>query len=37
MLTRCRPQEEVEAIASKGGKSSHQGGFAGMDPDKQVR
>ncbi|ODA77187.1 hypothetical protein RJ55_06814 [Drechmeria coniospora] len=30
-----RPQEEVEAIASKGGKASHSGGFASMDPDKQ--
>lgn len=31
-----RPQEEVEDIARKGGQSSHQGGFASMDPDKQV-
>ncbi|KAK1140088.1 conidiation-specific expression protein [Aspergillus melleus] len=30
-----RPQEEVENIASKGGQSSHQGGFRSMDPDKQ--
>ncbi|ODA77194.1 hypothetical protein RJ55_06821 [Drechmeria coniospora] len=30
-----RPKEEVEAIASKGGKSSHSGGFANMDSDKQ--
>lgn len=32
-----RPQEEVESIARKGGQSSHQGGFASMDPRKQVR
>ena len=31
-----RPKEEVQEIASKGGKSSHSGGFANMDPDKQV-
>jgi hypothetical protein len=31
-----RPHEEVENIARKGGRSSHQGGFASMDPDKQV-
>src|SRR3954451_12570404 len=31
-----RPQEEVENIARKGGQSSHQGGFASMDPNKQV-
>jgi hypothetical protein len=32
-----RPHEEVENIAKKGGQSSHQSGFASMDPDKQVR
>jgi hypothetical protein len=32
-----RPQEEVSSIAQKGGQSSHEGGFASMDPDKQVR
>lgn len=32
-----RPKEEVQAIASKGGQASHGGGFASMDPDKQVR
>jgi general stress protein YciG len=31
-----RPKEEVQAIAQKGGQSSHEGGFASMDPDKQV-
>ena len=31
-----RPKEEVSEIAKKGGESSHQGGFASMDPDKQV-
>jgi general stress protein YciG len=31
-----RPKEEVQAIASKGGPASHSGGFASMDPDKQV-
>lgn len=31
------PKEEVQEIASKGGKASHSGGFASMDPDKQVR
>ena len=31
-----RPQEEVSEIARKGGQSSHSGGFASMDPDKQV-
>lgn len=31
-----RPKEEVREIASKGGKASHSGGFASMDPDKQV-
>ena len=32
-----RPKEEVQEIASKGGQASHSGGFASMDPDKQVR
>ena len=31
-----RPQEEVQKIAQKGGQSNHSGGFANMDPDKQV-
>jgi general stress protein YciG len=31
-----RPKEEVQAIAKKGGEASHSGGFASMDPDKQV-
>ncbi|EKV08381.1 Conidiation-specific protein (Con-10), putative [Penicillium digitatum PHI26] len=31
-----RPHEEVENIARKGGQSSHHGGFASMDPNKQV-
>ena len=31
-----RPQEEVSEIAKKGGQSSHEGGFASMDPEKQV-
>ena len=31
-----RPKEEVQEIASKGGKSSHSGGFASMDAEKQV-
>lgn len=31
-----RPHEEVEDIARKGGQHSHSGGFAHMDPDKQV-
>lgn len=31
-----RPHEEVENIAQKGGQSSHSGGFASMDTDKQV-
>ncbi|KAG5808072.1 hypothetical protein H9Q74_014449 [Fusarium xylarioides] len=31
-----RPKEEVQEIASKGGKSSHSGGFASMDADKHV-
>jgi general stress protein YciG len=32
-----RPKEEVQEIAKKGGQASHSGGFASMDPDKQVR
>jgi hypothetical protein len=35
-LTIISPKEEVQEIASKGGKASHSGGFASMDPDKQV-
>lgn len=31
-----RSKEEVKNIASKGGQASHSGGFASMDPDKQV-
>lgn len=31
-----RPHDEVENIAQKGGQSSHSGGFASMDPGKQV-
>jgi hypothetical protein len=31
------PKEEVREIASKGGQASHSGGFASMDPDKQVQ
>jgi general stress protein YciG len=31
-----RPKEEVQNIAKKGGESSHSGGFASMDADKQV-
>lgn len=31
-----RSTEEVKNIASKGGQSSHSGGFANMDSDKQV-
>ena len=31
-----RPQEEIEDLASKGGQHSHKGGFANMDPSKQV-
>lgn len=31
-----RPKDEVREIASKGGQSSHNSGFASMDPDKQV-
>ena len=30
-----RPKEEVQEIASKGGQAS-KGGFASMDPEKQV-
>jgi len=30
-----RPKEDVQAAAQKGGQSSA-GGFASMDPDKQV-
>ncbi|KAL1960321.1 hypothetical protein VTO42DRAFT_8281 [Malbranchea cinnamomea] len=30
-----RPREEVSEIGRKGGQSSHHGGFASMDPDKQ--
>lgn len=35
--TTTSPKDEVREIASKGGQSSHSGGFANMDPDKQVR
>jgi len=31
-----RSKEEVSEIGRKGGQSSHSGGFASMDPDKQV-
>jgi hypothetical protein len=31
-----RPHEEVSRIAQQGGHASHRGGFASMDPDKQV-
>ena len=31
-----RTKEEVSSIAQKGGQTSTQGGFASMDPDKQV-
>lgn len=31
-----RPKEEVSEIAKKGGQASHEGGFASMDPEKQV-
>ncbi|KAJ5175391.1 uncharacterized protein N7482_001268 [Penicillium canariense] len=31
-----RPHEEVSRIAQQGGQSSHQGGFASMDPSKQT-
>ncbi|OQD72571.1 hypothetical protein PENDEC_c020G06352 [Penicillium decumbens] len=30
-----RPHEDVSRIAQQGGRSSHKGGFAGMDPSKQ--
>ena len=37
VLTRvASPKDEVREIASKGGQASHSGGFASMDPDKQV-
>ncbi len=35
-LTAYSDKDEVREIASKGGHSSHSGGFASMDPDKQV-
>lgn len=31
-----RPKEEVSEIAKKGGQASHKGGFASMDPERQV-
>lgn len=31
-----RPHEEVENLAKQGGRSSHEGGFHNMDPNKQV-
>jgi general stress protein YciG len=31
-----RDKEEVSEIGRKGGQSSHSGGFASMDPQKQV-
>lgn len=31
-----RSHEEVQSIGKKGGQSSHSGGFASMDPQKQV-
>ena len=31
-----RDKEEVSEIGRKGGQSSHSGGFAYMDPQKQV-
>jgi general stress protein YciG len=31
-----RPREEVQNIGKKGGQSSRSGGFASMDPSKQV-
>lgn len=34
-LVKCRSKEEVNNIAQKGGQSSHKGGFASMDVDKQ--
>ena len=36
LTRRASPQDEVREIASKGGQASHSGGFASMDPDKQV-
>jgi general stress protein YciG len=36
MSNKDRPKEEVQEIASKGGQSSHSGGFASMDANKQV-
>ncbi|KAJ3951809.1 hypothetical protein N0V92_011771 [Colletotrichum tropicale] len=30
-------REEVQEIAAKGGHASHAGGFASMDPERQVR
>jgi general stress protein YciG len=36
-LTPASPKDEVQEIASKGGQSSHNSGFASMDADKQVR
>lgn len=32
-----RPRREVQDIGHKGGQHSHAGGFASMDPGKQVR
>jgi general stress protein YciG len=31
-----RSKEEVSEIGRKGGQASHSGGFASMDPQKQV-
>jgi general stress protein YciG len=31
-----RPREEVQSIGKKGGQSGLSGGFASMDPSKQV-
>lgn len=31
-----RSKDELRETASKGGQESHSGGFASMDPDKQV-
>lgn len=36
LLTTSSSKDEVREIASKGGQASHSGGFANMDPDKQV-
>jgi hypothetical protein len=33
---RNRSPEDVAAAAGKGGTESHKGGFASMDPDRQV-